>query len=188
MRSTLLLLCALAFAATPASGAPSYSISFWNGGADLGAPTSGSPISDSTSGTGVSAGVTSPNVDRIVPIPGDYPVNTPFSLQIATDVGATTYGNADDSPGTVQTDAGGAFDPAGTGVSLGMVGGQIMTLPAGYDFSIPSWHVSSNTYLGPVAVGASPPPADLEFALAGANPSSATRGSPSTCRAQGACA
>ena len=288
MRPALLLLCALALAATPASGAPSYYIGFWNGGADLGANTSGSPISDSrsyglapsngsgtftgaayagpgyvhssgrvdctwggglsgafsgrvdtkaladdliitgppspssihatlnlrvkvnfsrsggfpdhnghaaylelavntlysgtisdlscgnhsTSGTGVFAGVTSPNLDIIVPIPGDYPVNTPFSLQIATYVGATTYGNVDYSPGMVETDAGGAYDPAGTGVSLGMVGGQIMTLPAGYDFSIPSWHVSNNTYLGPVGVGASPPAADLEFAPAGANPTS----------------
>src|SRR5206468_2557786 len=81
---------------------------------------------------------TSPSVDMIVPVPGNYPVNTPFSLQIATYVGGAAYGNGDYSPGRAETDAGGAYDPAGTGVSLGMVAGQIMTLPAGYDFSIPS--------------------------------------------------
>jgi hypothetical protein len=126
----------------------------------------------STVGTGVFSGVASPSVDMIVPLPGNYPVNTPFTLQIALYVGGAAYGNIDTSPGMVQTDAGGAYDPAGTGVSLGMVAGQIMTLPGGYDFSIPSWGIHNNTYMGPVAVGDPPPPADLHLALAGANPTS----------------
>jgi len=125
----------------------------------------------STVGTGVFSGVTSPNVDMIVPIPGNYPVNTPFTLQIALYVGGAAYGNIDCSPGRVETDAGGAYEPAGTGVSLGMVDGQIMTLPAGYGFSIPSWGIQNNTYTGPVGVG-EPPPTVLDLALAGANPTS----------------
>jgi len=288
MRSALPLLCILAVAATPAAGAPSYYVNFWNGGADLGGYSSSTSISDartyglapsngtgtftgiahagpgyvnalgrvdctwsggssgsfsgrvdakaladdliisgpsspssinatlnvrvrvnfsrtggfldnnahggylemavntlysgtvsdilcgnhSTVGTGVFAGVTSPNVDMIVPIPGNYPVNTPFTLQIALYVGGAAYGNSDFNPGRVETDAGGAYDPAGTGVSLGMVGGQIMTLPAGYDFSIPSWGIYNNTYMGPVAVGDPPSPTNLGLALAGANPTS----------------
>jgi hypothetical protein len=126
----------------------------------------------STVGTGVFSGVTSPSVDMIVALPGNYPVNTPFTLQIALYVGGATYGNIDCSPGMVETDAGGAYDPAGTGVSLGMVAGQIMTLPGGYDFSIPSWGIHNNTYAGPVGVSDPPPPTGLAFALAGANPTS----------------
>ena len=287
MRSALALPFILAFAATPAAGAPSYYVNFWNGGFDLGgyssstsiaetrtyglAPSNGSgtftgiahagpgyvnclgrvdctwdggssgsfsgrvdaktladdliisgppspssinatlnlhvrvnfsrsggfpdnnshtgylelgvntpysgTVSDLTSGnhstvgTGVFSGVTSPNVDMVVPISGNYPVNTPFSLQIALYVGGAAYGNSDFNPGRVETDAGGAYDPAGTGVSLGTVGGQVMTLPAGYDFSIPSWGIFNNTYVGPVGVG-DPSPPDLRLALAGANPTS----------------
>ena len=126
----------------------------------------------STAGTGVFSGVTSPSVDMVVPIPGNYPVNTPFSLQVAIYVGGSAYGNGDYNPGMAEMDAGGAYDPAGTGVSLGMVAGQIMTLPAGYDFSIPSWGIHNNTYLGPVSVADTPPPTGLGLALAGANPTS----------------
>ena len=125
----------------------------------------------SISGTGLFAGVTSPNVDMIVSLPGNFPVNVPFMLQIATYVGGVCYGNGSYSPGMAQTDAGGAWDPAATGVSLGGVGGQIMTLPAGYDFTIPSWGIANNTYLGPVGV-VQAPPATLGLALAGANPTS----------------
>jgi hypothetical protein len=288
MRSAFPLLCILALAATPVAGAPAYSVNFWNGGADLGGYTSGTPIVEarsyglapsngtgtftavahvgpgyvnslgrvdctwdgassggfsgrvdaktyaddliisgppapafinatlnlhvrvnfsrsggfpdnnshtgylelgvntpysgtvsdltsgnhSTAGTGVFSGVTSPSVDMIVPIPGNYPVNTPFSLQIALYVGGAAYGNGDYSPGRVETDAGGAYDPAGTGVSLGMVAGQIMTLPGGYNFSIPSWGIYNNTYVGPVGVADPSPQAGLALALAGANPTS----------------
>jgi len=126
----------------------------------------------STYGSGVFSGVTSPSVDMIVPLPGNYPVNTPFTLQLAMYAGGAAYGNSDYNPGKVETDAGGAYDPAGTGVSLGMVGGQIMTLPAGYDFSIPSWGIQNNTYMGPVGVADPPPPTGFDLALAGANPTS----------------
>jgi hypothetical protein len=126
-----------------------------------------------TSGNGIFAGVTSPHVDMIVPLSGTFPTNVPFSLSISIYSAGATYGDVGFSPAMAGCDAGGPFDLNGTGIRLEMVNGQVMTLPAGYSFQIPSWGITNNTYLGPVGVGEAPrPPSLVEFRLASANPTS----------------
>jgi hypothetical protein len=126
-----------------------------------------------TYGNGIFAGVTSPNVDMIVPLSGNFTTNVPFSLSISIYCAGATYGGVGFSPAMAECNAGGPFNPNGTGIWLQMVNGQVMTLPAGYSFQIPSWGITNNTFIGSVGVGdAPPPPSVVEFRLAGDNPTS----------------
>ena len=120
----------------------------------------------STYGSYAFAGITSPSVDTVLPLTGNYPVNQSFSLNVSMYSGGATYGNSTYNDGMVEADAGNWPRWGGTGVRLEMVNGQVMTLPAGYTFSIPSWGITGNT----VAVGDPAPGPAIEFRLASANP------------------
>ncbi len=127
----------------------------------------------SLSGTGPFAGVSSPNVDMIVSLSGNYPVNTPFTIQIYTEAIPNAYGNVFNSPGMVSADAGGALGRhSGLGVQLEAGGGPVMTLPPGYTLNSASWGVVNNTYPHLVAVEGAGPPRGAQLALRGPNPSS----------------
>jgi hypothetical protein len=123
-------------------------------------------------GSGCFAGVSSPNVDMIVPLTGNYPVNVPFSITIDTEAPVATYGNATVNPGMTVSDGGGAPGaPNGRGLQL-ETGGPVMLLPAGYTLNSASWSVVNNIYARPVAVDGTPPVGTMALGLAGANPSS----------------
>ena len=122
----------------------------------------------STYGSYAFSGITTPSVDAIVPLTGNYPVNASFQLNVSMYSGGATYGNSAYNVGMAECDAGGDGRWGGTGVRLEMVNGQVMTLPAGYTFSIPSWGITNNT----VAVGEPAPASAIGFRLASANPAS----------------
>ena len=121
------------------------------------------------SGSGPFAGVASPNVDMIVPLIGNYPVNTPFSIQIYTEAITNAYGNAGYNPGMVSADGGGSSGyRSQRGVHLEY--GQVMTLPPGYTLNSSNWGVVNNTYPHLVGVEDGPPARADGLALAGPNP------------------
>jgi FlgD Ig-like domain len=126
----------------------------------------------STSGNGIFAGITSPHVDMIVPFTANFPTNVPFSLSLSIYCAGATYGGVGFSPAMAECNAGGPFDPSGDGIRLEMVNGQVMTLPAGYSFQIPSWGITNNTFVGPVSVADEQAVSGVELSLVGANPTS----------------
>lgn len=125
-----------------------------------------------TYGNGIFAGITSPNVDILVPFTSNFTTNVPFSLSLSIYCAGATYGGVEFSPAMAECNAGGPFDPNGDGIRLEMVNGQVMTLPAGYSFQIPSWAITNNTYVGPVGVADEQAVSGVELSLAGGNPSS----------------
>jgi hypothetical protein len=96
----------------------------------------------------------------------------PFSLSLSIYCAGATYGGVEFSPAMAECNAGGPFDPNGDGIRLEMFNGQVMTLPSGYSFQIPSWAITNNTYVGPVGVADEQAVSGVELSLAGGNPSS----------------
>ncbi len=99
-----------------------------------------------SSGTGALAGQTGPHVDVSFDETASFPANAPLNLILTLESGANSYGNASTNDGFVEMDAGGDL-PGGNGRGLRLDGssGVIMTVPAGYTVSAPSWGIINGT-------------------------------------------
>jgi hypothetical protein len=121
-----------------------------------------------TNGTGLLAGLTNPDLDFAFVLSGLFPVGTPFNVAISV------FGLENCS---AAVPAAWARADAGTnpiyGLSLEEVGGQVLTLPAGYTLNSASWGVVDNHFQTGVGVVGPEPGSDSPQMLAYPNPFSA---------------
>lgn len=125
------------------------------------------------SSSGVLAGLSGDSIDQSFDVNGNFPVGTPFAVEMSIQETVYCYGNVfNANPGFTEATAGGGTLPAG-GLRLQEASGAVMTLPAGYTLNSALWGIADNHFSSPVAV--EPSAARSDFALAAApNPSAAT--------------
>ncbi len=115
------------------------------------------------SSSGVLAGLSGNSIDRSFDVNGNFPVGTPFAVEMSIQEDVFCYGNVfNTNPGFVEATAGGGGIPGG-GLRLQEVSGAVMTLPEGYTLDSALWGITDNHYSTVVAV--EPPPTRLDFAL-----------------------
>lgn len=124
------------------------------------------------SSSGVLAGLSGDSIDRSFDVNGNFPVGTPFAVEMSIQEDVFCYGNVGNTnPGFVEATAGGGGTPDG-GLRLQESGGAVMALPAGYTLDSALWGITDNHYSSAVAV--EPAAASSDFALAAVpNPSAA---------------
>lgn len=127
------------------------------------------------SSSGVLTGLSGNSIDQSFDINGNFPVGTPFAVELSLQEDVYCYGNVfNTNPGFVQASSGGGGTPGGGGgLRLQEVNSAVMTLPDGYTLNSALWGIADNHYSSPVAV--EPAAARYDFALAAEpNPSAAT--------------
>jgi hypothetical protein len=129
-----------------------------------------------SSSSGLLAGLSGDNIDRSFDITGNFPVGTPFAVEMSIQEDAYCYGNVfNTNPGFTEASAGDGSSPGGGGGGLRLQesSGVVMTLPAGYTLNSVLWGITDSHYTSLVAVEPATPRSD--FALAAEpNPSAAT--------------
>jgi len=115
------------------------------------------------SSSGVLAGLSGNSIDRSFDVNGNFPVGTPFAVEMSIQEDVFCYGNVfNTNPGFVEASAGGGGIPGG-GLRLQEVSGAVMTLPEGYTLDSALWGITDNHYSTVVAV--EPAATRLDFAL-----------------------
>lgn len=124
------------------------------------------------SSAGVLAGLSGDNIDRSFDVTGNFPVGSPFAVEMTIQEDVFCYGNVfNTNPGFTEASAGSGSSPGG-GLLLQESDGAVMTLPAGYTLGSAQWGITDSHYTSPVAVEPATSPG--EFALAvEPNPSAA---------------
>lgn len=118
---------------------------------------------------GLLAGLSGDAIDRSFDIAGNFPVGSPFVVELFVQTNSSNYGNVfTTNPGFSQIDAG-SGSPS-SGLRLQEVSGVVMTLPAGYTLNSAAWGITDNRYTSPVAVEPAVPQADFRL-VAEPNPS-----------------